>query len=385
MDLNNACYSFPKLSKAFISLFKFYLDDVNFIDEIFAKIIMNNVYLCDYHFFFMILLRKQAFVKIINNYHLIEMFLKMYDTGKTRILRVITNILELYQQNDPLFQKTNFNIQKLVSDLTNREDYFLGIFISTNDIIELNIIHEFISELLKTKSTHYFFVSSFCTLIEDERILNLNNNQDKPDVHTIYLIQMLSTIISFDNPGLFIQLEKKDIIINLGVLFFKEENLSHLHHSIFIIFQYTLKLSPLKHYRLINIVLSILEKNLIKWGREFFARENDKEWNMTSLNAYCLELYKEMVSYRSRLCKEFRSENQNRYKELMDRMDNFMKTDDFLFVKWYYERNIRSENLNMENEKDVELYFEDCISEAHVRYLYYIVMEHISFSSLFDK
>lgn len=385
LKMDSSCCKFAVLSNSFISLFKFYLDDVNFIDEVFVHKIMENIHLCEYHFFFIVLLKKQAFVKVLNGYNLIEVFFNMYDSGKTRIIKVITNLLEIYKQQDPVFQKTNFDIKKIVKDLTNREECLLELFMQSTDINTLNNVFNLICALLCIKTTHYFFISAFCKLIEDGKILQDEKDLNPKNIHTLYCIHILSLVLPFDISGLFFLLEYKNIIFTLGRLFFEEENLFHLHRDVFQIFQYILQLNPQNHFRLLNIVLSILEKQLSKWGREFFARENEKEWNMTSLNAFSLELYKELMLCRDRLSKEFKINNSERCKEIIQRMDEFMKSDEYLFVKWYYERNIRSENLNLENEKDVETYYEDCISDAHIRYLYYMVLEHLPSNSLFNE
>lgn len=384
MNLNNACSAFPRLAKSFIALFKFYLDDTNFIDEQFCQRIMENVYLCEYHFFFITLLKKAAFVKILNGYKLVDYFFGMYNKGNTRILRVMTNILEIYQQKDSVFSKSSFDVKRIVGDLANREEYLLECFLQTKDTMEVNYLFELISALLSIKTTHFLFVNAFCTLIDQEKILHFNEDSKINDIHTLYAVKMLSDTLSHEISGLYIHLENKLVIHKLVALFFKEENLTYFHQTVFTIIQNILSKNSEKYFRIINVVLSVLEVELLRWGREFFARENEKEWSTSSLNAYCLELYKELVQFRNKCLKEFRVARSEKSRELVGRMDNFMKSDEYLFVKWYYERNIRSEGLNLENEKDVELFFEDCISEAHIRYLYYMVIEHIPENPLFE-
>lgn len=385
MDLDINCFTFAHLSKSFISLLKFYLDDVNYIDELFVKRVMQNIYLCEYHFFFITLCKKSTFIRILSSYNLVDLFLKMYEEGKTRVLLVLTDMLEIYQQKDPVFQKTNFDIKRMINDLTNREEYFLDIFLKTDDIAELNKIFDFICALLSIKTSHYLFVSAYCVAIDEGRILDFNDEKKVDNIQTLYLIRILSIILPHNLTGLFMQLENKDIIYHITHFFFKKEDLTFLHQTVLEIVKYILNTDVEKNFRTINIVLSVLEPQLIKWGREFFARENEKEWNMTSLNAFTIEFYKEMLELRKKCMNEYKNIHCDINKQLVDRIDTFMETDEFLFVKWYYERNVRSECLDLTNENDFDLYFEDCISEAHIRYIYYMVIEHLPYNKLFES
>lgn len=355
------CFTFKKLSKAYILFIKSFVDEKN-INPVVIKKIVSFLDFYEYFELFTFLMGNRKFSENLNFEQIVRK--KNYS--------VVVHILERGNLKTGGLNKVNWDHSKFIDELYKIQDEILDDFVECNSVIKMNEIL-YVIEMLLTDYDKDFFLKRFITLIESGKILNNFNDLHKNDVNLkqvlidinlstkeLHLINILSLIAKFDSLELSYILEER---IHFLELMFYHEDLFYLQKSITNLIIHILKKDK-NHFRLIYKTHEIIKKYLCFWGREFFARENEKNPKMSALNAFLIFIYDQIKNCHI--------------------LKPYFESDDFLFVKWYFDKNIKKGEVSIENGKHVEEFLDDCLCEAHFRYIYRIMLDKLPETDFFE-
>ncbi|KAM0677991.1 hypothetical protein BDAP_001471 [Binucleata daphniae] len=136
------------------------------------------------------------------------------------------------------------------------------------------------------------------------------------------------------------------------------------------------------HYKHMCSLIKELQPGLIHYGLEYFAREQEKHGNISTLASYCIAIYQDIITL-SEHTKNGASDSKK--KQVHNTINQFIHAESFYTCKIWYQRNIDRTKLKCDNTNDgkIEEFLENSITEVHLRYLTYIALSDLPEASVF--
>ncbi|KAM0675101.1 hypothetical protein GVAV_001441 [Gurleya vavrai] len=392
------CFSYEILVKPYKKILNFYLQEshtLDFITENFTDGFL--IHLNDFSEFLKKMMTNQTFVKHVNKKNIPEKIIKQLKEGSFELLDCLVDFFEIYKKG----YDTEWNFNKFRNDISQYTLEMINFLFTCDDVLYLNKIVNINLQIIKNTKIENDMASRIIDLfIRNNLFVNEIKDFDKFNmlgiteenffvdikISEIHLLNVLSNLLQKQNEIFYDYIMSDDFYKYLIFLFFNNEQCYYLQNCICEIIKTILQSDSSKYHSIIKKIILQLQSGLLFWGKEFFARENEKNSKITSLASFCTLIYIEILELKYR-CKKNIEKKENNL-EILNLIDQFIESEDFLLVKFFFDRNIARKRLKIcdANSKEVNDFLDKCVSDTHVRYVQYLISQKLPECDMFlDK